>query len=352
MPVVIKEIQQFPAGDGFDPDASYQMVPFGGTRDIAVQTGDFDAELELPPTNITAMSNFRILQQSGPNPLSLGLPGPGLRSLKVKIPSRSIVQFTLHGDAVGNIHLLARDLPSGAAPLKPDFDLLVGVKPNERRNFAVCHLFDTVNRDIGRRPDVSSWLPTANNVFERQANFTIVDTAPRAAHTLTMPGSSGKVFNFRDKKLVGRLVRQLELQLPTVVAQNHAIVMSLKVPISTSFMIKGKKKVVSPWAYSMFIERESDKKHFTIILVTPNRPGEAPMLETIVPHEIGHTLGLDHFPEQEPIFPKHKAPDPRTLPFWMHNLMFPTVFIRSGRLNALHIEILHYKYPVPPVLFI
>src|SRR5262245_45904205 len=99
MPILVKPCHPDRPTDGYDPGWPAQMIPLGQTREMVVQTGDFKAEMNFRIPDISSMSNFRILRQSTPN--LTPLPGPGVQVRRVVLPERSVVQFTLHGRAVG-----------------------------------------------------------------------------------------------------------------------------------------------------------------------------------------------------------------------------------------------------------
>ena len=211
MPIIVTPLG-FGAGnplnhptDGFDPTVPYQMIPLGQTRDMVVKTGDFRAELRLTGPGVSTMTNFQILSQSTPAPFPL--PPPGV----IQLPPRSVVKFTLTGQSRGFAVLEGRDLPAGAPPLRPDFKLLISVKLPLTRAFAVCYLFDRVNRDVGARRDFAGHLNTVHQAFHTQANISIINldglaASTAAARTLQLNGTMGRVFDLENFAMIGRII--------------------------------------------------------------------------------------------------------------------------------------------------
>src|SRR5262249_43004749 len=149
----------------------------GGKRDLVVVTGNFKAELRQTTPGIAEMTDFRILKQA--QPIQFPLPPVG----SIILPERSTVPFTLVGRSAGVTVIQGRDRPPGGPPLQPEFSLLVSVKEKQRREFAVCYLFDRVNKDKGARHDFYGHFLDVDAVFERQANFHVVNINGRDAGT-------------------------------------------------------------------------------------------------------------------------------------------------------------------------
>ncbi len=313
--------------DGFDPDANYQMVPLGSTREMFVESGEFRAELAVKgSTAVTAMSNFRVLLAGSNLPASL--PGPNLFVQKVTIPERTLVQFTLTGGNVGMTVIQGKDLPNARPPAaKPNFQLLVSVKRQEMRFFTVCYLFDRINRDKRARLPIAELLNDVNAVFEQQTNFSVrnIDgpaASTLAAKTLTIDGSVGKKFNVYDKKLVGRVIDAFNLKFPNLFSTTHGVIFVLPVPITAR---EGKIIDDSNVAINMKARRKVDNRSFNIVFVGSVLNKDFTDLRHGLAHEIGHSFGLDHNTQI--------------------NLMFPSLDIKSKRLNFNQIEIMHLMGP-------
>lgn len=315
--------------DGFDPDANYQMVPLGSTREMFVETGEFRAELSVvASTLVTAMSNFRVLLPGSNLPSSL--PGPNLFVQKVIIPERTLVQFTLTGGNVGMTVIRGRDLPNARPPAaKPNFQLMVSVKKQEMRFFTVCYLFDRINRDKRVRLPIAQLLNEVNGVFEQQTNFSVRNIdGPAAstlrAKTLTINGSVGKRFNVYDKKLIGRVIDAFNLKFPNAFSTTHGVIFVLPVPITAR---DDKLKFVdnSIVAINLKARRTVDNRSFNIVFVGSVLNKDFTDLRHALAHEIGHSFGLDHNTQI--------------------NLMFPSLEIKSKRLNMNQIEIMHLMGP-------
>jgi Metallo-peptidase family M12B Reprolysin-like len=344
MPIIVKPVGNIDnVTDGFDPETSYQMIPIGKTREMELQTGDFKAELSFSEPDISSMSNFRILQQKVPN--LFPLPGPGVQVNRIALPEKSVIQFTLSGRQVGKTFLAGNDRPSGGSDLLPaDFLVEISVKPHQIRRFAVCYLFDRVNRDKGVRLQFGRFFREISAIYEKQANTTLInidgDASSNAAtaKSIILNGTSGKTFKLFDGKLLGRVVDTFESTFPGVFAQTNCVVFPVTVPL-----VVGKKH---PLGFQMNIHRKSDNQKFNTIFLGPTQNTKDRALLHTLAHEIGHTFGLDHNPAKQPPGPKPKVlPDPNLLPNSMHNLMFPTDLIESNRLNRNQIENLHLFIP-------
>jgi len=343
VPIVIKPIGNINnPTDGFDPEVPYQMIPFRQTREMAVQTGDFKAEMSFTVPDVSGMSNFRILRQSVPN--LFPLPRPGIFVSRIALPERSIVQFTLSGRASGRTILEGRDRPGSDTPLlKPDFALEVSVKRPEIRRFAVCYVFDQINRDRGQRLGFGTLFEEISKVYEKQANCSTINidghlSSTDLAKSLTLPGTSGKTFNMLDRKLLGRVVGACEAQFPGLFAQVHAVLFPVTVPLQVL--------TVRPLGMQLTLHRSTDGTKFQTVFVGPSQNRDQNALRHTLAHEIGHSFGLGHNPAQSPPGPsKKKSPDPDLLPVSMHNLMFPTTLVQSSRINRNQIENIHSFIP-------
>lgn len=345
--------------DGFDPTVPYQMIPLKATREMVVQTGDFKAELNLTIPDISSMANFRVLRQAEPD--IVPFPAPGVPVRRIALPRRSVVQFTLAGRAIGFTVLEARDRPGQGTPtLPPDFKLGISVKRAERREFAVCYLFDRVNKDAGARRDFHNHLAAVNRIFEGQSNFSIVNAdgpsaSTLAARTLTLDGTVGKIFNLEDRKLLGRVIDGFDAQFPGVSARMHSVLFSVPVPLRVKS--RPKERILG---VSIKWRRRSTGRAFSMLLVGPqspprkpteggNEPSQARRLRHTLAHEIGHSLGLHHEPEIAPpeqVGTRIKEVNPVffTTPR-LFNLMFPNTFLLSDRIGADQVEIMHLLGP-------
>ncbi len=365
MPIIVKPLNNLDSpgnplnrpSDGFDPTIPYQMIPLGQSREMVVQTGDFKADMNLTIPDISSMSNFRILRQSTPN--LFPLPGPGVPVRTIALPERSVVQFTLAGRSLGITVLEGRDRPGqGAPPLQP-LKLVVSVKGNQQRKFAVCYVFDRINRDVGARRDFAGHLAEVNKIFNEQANFSIVNidgpaASTLAARTITLNGTSGKVFDMRDNDLLGRVIDGFDARFPGVAAKIHCVVFVVQVPIRDS---NDQKARILGFSFQGL--RKSTRRPFSILLVGPQdpprkstsggrQPSQVSMLRHTMAHEIGHSFGLDHDPVKKKLPPELLGTDVNPIFFTspqLFNLMFPNNFLQSDRINGVQVEVMHRVGP-------
>jgi len=338
MPILVKPIgNPNEPTDGFDPEARYQMVPFGKTRQVSAQTGSFEAEMKFDPPNISSMSNFRLVRQTPPSTGTM--PPPNARLSQVILPSNSIIEFTLVGGAPGTTHLEGRDLPgSGAPPLAPDFKLEVAVKEAGRRRLAVCYVFDQINGDSGQRVDFGGLFADVSRIFEQQSNYSIVNIDGNAARILTLAGTMGRTFDLFDSALMARLINGFETNFPGVFAQTSFVLFAMPVPLQA-----GRRR---PLALQINLHRTLDGAKFNTLFLSPTRGMNAVALRRTLAHETGHTFGLNHNPREQPSGPQpNTLPDPDVLPLFMHNLMFPTDLVPATRLTRGQIENIHSFIP-------
>lgn len=236
MPIIIKPVGNIDnPTDGFDPEAPYQMIPLGQTREMEVQTGDFKAEMSFTEPDVSSMSNFLILQQKSPS--LFPVPGRGVQVNRITLPEKSVIRFTLSGRNVGRTFLAGNDRPTGGQNLLPaDFLLEISVKSRQARSFSVCYVFDRINQDSGRRVAFGRFFREISTIFEKQANVSLLNidgdaSSSTAAKKVTLNGTSGNTFNIFDKKLLGRLIDAFEAEFPGVFAQTNCVVFPLPVTL-------------------------------------------------------------------------------------------------------------------------
>ncbi|WP_274629198.1 hypothetical protein [Arvimicrobium flavum] len=323
--------------DGFDPDVPYQMVPLQGTRDIMVETFENKAELSFRTAGVARMSNFRIRRQSVPS--LFPLPGPAELVERIVLPERSLIELTLTGMRIEMTALDARErLPSGALEPTPRLILAVSVKEHHTRTFAVCYLFDRVNRDTGRRLGFGRHFEDVSTIWLDQANFTLTNvdghnSSSDFARTLIVPGSLGAVLDVENNANIQMIVDAFDLRFPGLFHQHHAIVFASPVPVRSQGLLRD--------GIAVKFRRTFDQRTFSMIFIPPHTQDD--VLRHTIAHEVGHSLGLGHVPEKIPDNLPQDAPILRLVD--SHNMMFPNNVLLSNRLNASQIELVHLLGP-------
>jgi hypothetical protein len=330
-----KQVNRDGVGDGYDANIPYQMVPRGEARFMTLETGPFPVEMTVGAGVSCGLTNFRGIRPFGST--VPGLPDSSRATQKVTIPANIEVQFDIGSGVVpGHGILEVRQLQGGRPSPRPELAMILSVKARTSRNFLVCHVFDAVNIDTGVRPSIDLALQTAKRVFAEQSNILILTSGDPV--TVTMRGSMGTTFDPLGKPLVRRLLTATRKQHGANVFDRHtAVIFMLPVPV---VLVDGKGESSS--LLGVAVPYEMDGKAFETILVSAGTASRQLQLGHTLAHEIGHVMNLEHLPETEAeVFPKGMPAAEKQAKFQefrIRNLMFPTNFVQSNRLNGFQIE--------------
>lgn len=341
-------------GDGFDPAIPYQMIPVGGTRPMGLRTGMYPVELTVGIDVSCGMENFHAV-----DPMGMHLPDvPPGTTKSAKLPPNTAVYFDLRG---GGAHssgkLRVHEIVDGRTLSYASLDMLISVMQEKTASFTPCYVFDEINPDDGSRAPYDAALQSADKIFFTQANVHI--RRPAGAKILNVPGSLGAAFDPIDDVRVRRVLTQAVDELGAGVFRENTSAVIFHLPM-----------IILGWgprnAQKQFISRERplavtvhyvlDGKPCDVIWVSAAYPETDSQLAHTLPHEIGHFLGLEHLPQEETdVFPKGMPDGPKNAKYkepWLHNLMFPTNFVLSKRMNGSQVERAHlgrpdrYRFPV------
>lgn len=339
-------------GDGFDPAIPYQMIPALGTRPLGLRTGMYPVELNVSMDVSCGMENFHAT-----DPLGMVLPdvpAPGSGATKsVKLPANVTVYFDLRaGIHHSSGKLRVHEVVEGRTLPYPTIELLLSVMREKSVSITHCYVFDEINPDTGRRYPYDEAIKEADKIFFNQANVHV--NSAGSAKTISVPGSLGATFDPIDDARVHRVLATAVQELGPGIFNQGSSAVIFHIPMTllgtgdwdpvTHQAIKRERPLALTVPYTL------GGTACDVIWVTDVYPeNNDTRLSHTMPHEIGHFLGLEHLPQtEEEVFPKGMPVGPKKAKYqelWLHNLMYPSNFIRSKRLNGSHIERAHLGRP-------
>jgi hypothetical protein len=207
--------------DGFDPDAQYQMVPFGATRELIISTGNLSAKLTFSRQGIALIGNFRDFDTKQP------LPGadPTRFVNAFDLPPNRKILCTLKGLAPGVTILDGADVPGADADVQFTFDLIVSVKPALERKFCFVFVSDLIRPTVRGKIEPRFLLERVKAVFDGQANVQLNDIDnDRAFREVQIPADLGDPINIEDFSVLNKVDQRVSEVFPNLFSQTDFIV--------------------------------------------------------------------------------------------------------------------------------
>ena len=291
--------------DGFDPDAQYQMVPSGSTRELVIVTGNLTARLTFTRQGIALIGNFRDFDTKQP------LPGvdPTRFVNTFDLPPNKKILCTLKSLAPGITFLDGADLPGADTDVQFNFDLIVSVKPALERKFCFVFVSDLVRTTVRGKIEPRFLLDAVKPVFDGQANVQLNDIDNgRAFREIQVHADLGDPINIEDFSVLNKIDQRLSEVFPDLFSQTDFIVYLL-------WRVRGKHRKDN----LLGVNRQTSTKLNTVFLGL--EPSTVDGRVQTMAHEFGHAMGLPHATER--------------------CLMFPVVDVNDRRLLGGHIEQLH-----------
>jgi len=142
--------------DGFDPKASYQMVPVGATREMAVVTDAEECTVVIDPPNVARMEKFVF-----PKPL-LEVP----REFLAKVTPNNTLSFDIFGIKNGNTNLFLLNRQGVATSV-----MRISVKKRLQKSFAMARLSDIRHLCPFLPEEVPPMVQRVKTTYLQQANI-------------------------------------------------------------------------------------------------------------------------------------------------------------------------------------
>jgi len=246
--------------DGFDLEASYQMVPVGESRFMSVVTDAQGGTLRVGNPQFVSLKAVRS------NKVFQGSPTPTL----VNLPADSTTTFEIFGDTSGRTTLILED--SSGKPVDPP--LIVSIKMPFRKSVNFCFLAD-IRRSSSFDPiDVPKIFSRVKRTFLVQSNV-VLDEQKRGGFNVNVPKDLGNPMNPELSPVFKAVVDAT----PT-----EAFMSDFIVYLCWNLVAPGKDIGGVAFQGTTICFCEDD-----------GRGSGGFFASAVMAHELGHLMGLDHF---------------------------------------------------------
>ncbi len=239
--------------DGFDPKVIYQMVPVGGTREMAVVTDADECTIIVDPPDVARMQRFVFIR-----PL-LEVP----REFRAAVTPNNRITFQIFGQKKGNTSIFLVDRNGRMISV-----LQVSVKDKVRKQIAACRLNDRVHMCPFSVAEIPRIIDGVKKTYLQQANIELVHIGD--IQEVTTPEDLGNP-----------LVMDKPGNLEAVIRKTPLVAFRADFCLYFTWDLRSVSKgniVGQNFGFSCFVEQVNDLFENSITAA----------------HELGHGLGLSH----------------------------------------------------------